>query len=245
MSKLILSHQTDSILEIILNRPDVGNAANDEMALEIANLVNSPADNTQLIVIRGAGDDFCIGRDTMAVPRPASPVDPLVRRRGHDIVFNCYGSIRNSSIPVIGVVQGRAFGFGCAIAAVCDITIASEVATFQVPEMMHNILPTMVMSTLVDRVPRKAFNYLIYTTAIISAERALHFGIVSDVVPAAQLEESVQRACDAILQMPRPAILGVKEYARTAFDMDIAGAVDYARNLHSTINSSAEMRKRH
>ena len=76
-------------------------------------------------------------------------------------------------MPVIGVVQGRALGFGCAIAAVCDITLASDKAQFQVPEMAHNILPTMVMSSFIDRVPRKAFTYLVYSTAVISAERAL------------------------------------------------------------------------
>jgi enoyl-CoA hydratase len=93
-----------------------------------------------------------------------------------EAVFKCYGAIRNSAVPIIAVVQGRALGFGCAIAAVADITIASDAATFQVPEMAHNILPTMVMSSFVDRIPRKAFTYLVYSTAIISAERALNFG---------------------------------------------------------------------
>ena len=107
------------------------------------------------------------------------------------MIFNAYGAIRNSPVPVIGVVQGRALGFGCAVAAVCDITLASDKAQFQVPEMAHNILPTMVMSSFVDRVPRKAFTYLVYSTAVIGAERALSFGIVSDVVPAGAARATV------------------------------------------------------
>ena len=85
--------------------------------------------------------------------------------------------------PVIGVVRGGALGFGCAIAAVCDITLAADTAQFQVPEMLHNIMPTMVMSALVDRVPRKAMSYFVYSTAMISAARAREAGLVSEVVP--------------------------------------------------------------
>ncbi|HAM40980.1 MAG TPA: enoyl-CoA hydratase, partial [Candidatus Omnitrophica bacterium] len=105
------------------------------------------------------------------------------------MVFNCYGAFRRSPIPIVGVVQGRAVGFGCALAALCDITIASDAAKFQLPEMGHNIMPTMAMSALVDRVPRKALMYLVYSTAVIGAERALSFGLVSEVVPAAELDE--------------------------------------------------------
>jgi len=112
-----------------------------------------------------------------------------------------------------------------------------------VPEMAHNILPTMVMSSFIDRVPRKAFTYLVYSTAVISAERALSFGIVSDVVPAAGLEDAVKSLTAAILKAPAPAIHGVKEYARTAFSMSTEGAIDYARNIHAVINSASAMRR--
>ena len=101
----------------------------------------------------------------------------------------------------------------------------------------------MVMSSFVDRIPRKAFTYLVYSTAIISAERALNFGIVSDVVPAAKLEDAVAQVTGAILKAPLPAVRGVKEYARHAFSMHTDSAVDFARNIHALINSSAEMRR--
>ena len=111
--------------------------------------------------------------------------------------------------------------------------------------MAHNILPTMVMSSFVDRVPRKAMSYLVYSQAEIGPERALSFGIVSDVVPAASLEAAVETLTAAILKAPRPAIQGVKEYVKTAPDMAVFGAVEFARNLHATVNSSHEMRRKH
>ena len=109
--------------------------------------------------------------------------------------------------------------------------------------MAHNVLPTMVMSSLIDRLFRKALTYLVYSTAVISAMRALSVGLVSEVVPATDLEEQVQTLCAALLKAPRPAVLGAREYARSAFTMGINGAVDFAWNLHAAINSSSEMRK--
>jgi enoyl-CoA hydratase/carnithine racemase len=142
---------------------------------------------------------------------------------------------------VIGVVRGRAFGFGCAIAAVCDITLAADSARFQVPEMAHNIMPTMVMSALVDRVPRKAMTYLVWSTAVVSPPRAREAGIVSEIFPAAELDAAVDALCEQIMKAPRPARVGCKDYARAALDMDVTGAIEYARSIHAVINSSSEM----
>ncbi|HLQ92804.1 MAG TPA: enoyl-CoA hydratase-related protein, partial [Xanthobacteraceae bacterium] len=87
-------------------------------------------------------------------------------------------------------------------------------------------------------------NYLVYSTVTIWAERALSYGLVSDVVPEAELDAAADRICQTILKAPRMATEAVKDYMRAAPDMAIAGAVDYARNLHATINSSIEARAR-
>jgi enoyl-CoA hydratase/carnithine racemase len=103
-------------------------------------------------------------------------------------------------------------------------------------------MPTILMSSLVDRVPRKAVAYLIYSTDMVNAARARNFGIVSEVVPDTELGASVDKLCQSILKAPRPATLAVKEYLRAAPDMAIAGAVDLARNMHATINSAIDAR---
>lgn len=243
MSNEILVQQDGPILRVTLNRPDAGNGVSDDMAAELAGILDRAADTSQFVVLRGAGPDFCTGRAHTGGRAPEGPPEALALRRRNEVVFNCYGAFRRSPIPIVGVVQGRAVGFGCALAALCDITIASDAAKFQLPEMGHNIMPTMAMSALVDRVPRKALMYLVYSTAVIGAERALSFGLVSEVVPAAELDEAVQALCAALVKAPRPATLAVKEYAQVALSMDLQGAIDFARNLHATINSSSEMRR--
>ena len=241
MSKDILTQQDGAILRVTINRPETGNGMSNDMAVELAGIFDAAASTSQFVVLRGAGKDFCIGRAGLG-PQPATQPEALDLRRSNEPVFQCYGSFRRSTIPIIGVVQGRAIGFGCALAALCDITIAADTAKFQFPEMGHNIMPTMAMSALVDRVPRKALMYMIYSAAIVDAERALTFGMVSEVVPEAQLDAALQTLCNTMLKAPAAATPAVKEYVRNALTMDISSAVDLARNLHSVINSSSEMR---
>ena len=139
--------QDGPILRITINAPERGNAVTDEMVAELTGVINDAHKRADIVVLRGAGKDFCVGRHGMG-GRPAVEPTAYERRNFSDVVFDCYGALRNSPVPVIGVVQGGAHGFGCAVAAACDITIASDAATFSVPEMLHNIMPTMVMSSL-------------------------------------------------------------------------------------------------
>jgi enoyl-CoA hydratase len=234
--------QDGVILRITLNQPKRGNAVTDDMVRELTKLIKQAPKKSDLVVLRGAGADFCVGRAGMGA-RPAVEPTAYTRRKFSDVVFEAYGAMRSCPIPIIAVVQGGAHGFGCAIAAACDITIASDKASFSVPEMAHQIMPTMVLSSFVDRVPRKAAAYMTYSMFEISPERALSYGIVSDVVPAAKLDATVDRLTTAMLKAPGISLRAVKEYIRTGPDMPVAGAIEYARNLHAVINSAAEIRK--
>lgn len=245
MSNEILTQQDGQILRITINRPEQGNGMTDTMVVELTGIIREAPKTSQAVLLRGAGKEFCIGRAGMGGPPAAGSLpDAYQRRTDSDVVFDAYGAMRASPIPVIAVVQGKALGFGCAIAAACDVTLASDAAVFQVPEMGHNILPGMVMSSFIDRVTRKGLTYLVWSQAVIGAERAVEFGIASDVVPAAKLDQAVNDLIAAILKAPAVAVRGVKEFTRVAYDMPLAGAVDYARNLHSLINSSGEMRRK-
>ena len=240
MSDEILVERVDRTTRITLNRADSGNAMTDAMAAALGRAITD-AGESHFIVLRGAGNDFCTGREGMG-NRPAEPLTAYERRAQADVIFGCHAAFRRSPVPVVGVVQGRARGFGCTLAALCDITLASAAATFQLPETAHGIMPTIAMSSMTDRVPLKALMYLAYSTRVIDAPRALSMGIVSDVFAPDALEGAVDELCAALEKAPRPAILGIKEYARSAMSMDISNAVDFARNLHATANSAAGMR---
>ncbi len=240
MSEPILKEKDGDITTIVLNRPEVGNRQTDPTWAQLTEMINAAAKESRVILFKGAGEDFCLGREAMGQPGPV--LEAYAVRERSETIFNLYGAFRHAKIPIVGAVQGRAVGLGCALAALCDITIASDRARFQFPEMAHHIMPTIAMSALVDRVPRKAATYLIYSTQEIDADKALVFGLVSAVVPANDLDTTVAGLVDHFKKIPLPALLAVKEYARSAFNMSSQAATDFARNLHATVNSFSGMR---
>jgi enoyl-CoA hydratase len=240
MAEPILRQKDGDVTTIILSRPEAGNRQTDTTWAQVTEMIDAAAKESRLILFKGAGEDFCLGREAMGQPGPV--LEAYGVRERSETIFNLYGAFRNAKVPIIGVVQGRAVGLGCALAALCDITIASEKARFQFPEMTHRIMPTIAMSALVDRVPRKAATYLIYSTQEIDAHKALVFGLVSNVVPANELDATVTALVDHFKNVPLPALLAVKEYARSAFSMSTQAATDFARNLHATVNSFSAMR---
>jgi enoyl-CoA hydratase len=246
MSNELQSRIDGPALRITINRPDAGNGMSDDMAREMTALLESAHEKAQFVVLKANGKDFCIGRASMGAAPPPSAVKPeaLERRDQNDVVFNCYGAFRKCVLPIVGIVQGRALGFGASIAALCDITIAASDAKFQIPEMGHNIMPTMVMSALIDRVAKKHLGYLVYSTDVVSADDALKYGLVSKVVAPADLEKAEADIIARLAATPQPAQTGVKDFLKTAADMPVPGAVDYARNIHAVINSSSKMARK-
>ena len=242
MADPILKEVDGDITTITLNRPEAGNRQTDATWAEVTRMLGDAAKDSRLILFKGAGEDFCLGRETMGQPPPTPAPEAYTVRDRSDTIFNLYGAFRNAKAPIIGIVQGRAVGLGCALAALCDITIAGDRARFQFPETAHRIMPTIAFSALVDRVPRKAATYMIYSTAEIDAHKALTFGLVSNVVPHQELDANVKALVEHFKKMPLPAVFAVKEYARTAFDIGAQAATDFARNLHATVNSFSGMR---
>jgi len=244
MTDAIRAERRGGVYAITLNRPEAGNAVSDSMIVQLGDLLEAVDSTVRVITIEGAGSDFCVGREPPSPGAPRRQMEALELRRAHDIVFRTYGLVRHSRGPVVAMVRGRALGFGFALAAIADITLAADSATFQIPEFAHNIMPTMVMSALIDRVPLKALMHRVYTAAAFGAEEALKIGAISAIEPASQLDNAFKSLLEQLLAAPTPALLAVKEFARNAQAIDINKAVEYARALHAVINSSTEMQRR-
>ncbi len=234
--------QDGRLLRIKLQRE--GNGVSDGMAAELSAALLKAHETSDAVLLTSGGPDYVTGR----VREPGSPppdAEAYARRAEYDAIFGSYKAIRNCLVPVVTAIEGRAMGFGAAVAALCDVSFASDTATFNIPEIGHNVMPTMVMSALYDRIPRNVLLWMSYSMDFISADRALTYGFVSHVVPAAQLNAEVDRFITLLPSRPRPAVLGLKEYVHVAPRMDELGAIDYARSLHSIVNTSAAMKKKH
>jgi enoyl-CoA hydratase len=242
MGDRVLVEQDGVVRKLTLNRPDEGNILTDQMVAELRDAVVGVPDDCKVILLKGSGSDFCLGRDLGSLNLGGPMPEALALRRQNDVIFDCYNSMRTAPVPVVAMVQGRARGFGCALAAAADITIAAEDAVFQLPEMGHGVMPGMAMSALVDRASRKAFLYLFLSAMPVTAERALAAGLVSDIAPAETLEGRTDELLGSMLRASRAAAQAVKQYARSAFGLDLQAATDLASNLHATMNSARELR---
>lgn len=231
--------QDGRLLRITFGRE--GGGVSDGMAARMSEVLYRAHETSDAVLLTAAGPDFCTGRVREA-DGPPSP-EAYSRRPEYDGIFGSYTAIRNAQIPVVACVEGRAMGYGTAVTALCDVSFASDTATFNIPEIEHNVMPTMVMSAVAGRMNRNAILWMAYSAEFIDAQRALCYGLVSQVVPAASLKAEAERFCATLLARPRPAILGLKEYLRVAPHMDDQGATDYARSLHSMVNTAAAMKR--
>lgn len=228
-----------ALATLTLTRPDCGNVISNAMGAEISGLLDRCHDAT-LLVLRGAGADFCLGRDGAAMRAEAPSLKTALdyRRGNTEPALALYAAFRRLPAPVLGVVQGRAVGLGCALAGLCDITIAADNASFQLPEMDHGIPPCLAMSALLDHLSPKQIAWLVYSTEAIDAQRALAMGLVSTLVPAAQLEQAADAFVKKTLGRKPAAVPAVKEYLKSAPRMDHQAASDFGSNLLANVLAS-------
>ena len=192
---------------------------------------------TKLLVIRGEGPDFCLGRAPGRAGQAAKSALEI-RNQITQPILDVYAEIRTAPVPVLAAVQGRASGFGCALVTQCDLAIAAEDAVFSLPEMDHDLPPTLAISAMLHKAPIKPLLHLVYTRDEIGAAKALSLGIIGRVVPGAALDDAIQETAAKLSGRNRAAICAIKEYALTAPHADPHGAARLAANLLATVFSS-------
>src|SRR3972149_1146324 len=127
---VVIGSRGDHVLEIVLSRPELGNALSPAMADAIVAAIEVMPDETKAVLLRAEGKDFCTGR-TAVMPPPGSRATALeLRKLIADPVLDFYERLRTVPVPLIATVQGRAFGVGCALAGLADICIATPSAQF-------------------------------------------------------------------------------------------------------------------
>jgi enoyl-CoA hydratase len=237
MSDVITSSRDGAVVTITIDRPAEGNVLTLDMLRALtARLKEVGASDAKVIALRSTGDDFCKGRDPKG--GPANPTALVMRDQVLQPILDVYDALNGAPQPVVCAVQGAAFGFGCAVATASDITIAADHAIFKLPEMSHNLPPTLAISALMTKVPRKAIAWLVYTMAEIDAKTAQSLGIVSHVVPKAQLDKTVADTIAAMTTRSAPALMAVKDYLRSAPMMEPRGAAAYGVALLSGVLAS-------
>ncbi|SRR5882724_1380967 len=211
---VLLESVHDGIAVLLMNRPERLNALNNELSTALHSSLQRIAkdDSIRVIVLTGAGRAFCAGGDLAAIGkgREANNLEQLepILRAGMAMVL----TMRTMPQPVIAAVNGAAAGAGMNVALAADIRISAEEATFGQNFAKVGLFPdyggTYFLPELAG--PSKAAE-MFYTGDMIDAQTALRLGLVSRVVPAAQLETEVKALAQKIANGPPLAIRAVKK----------------------------------
>jgi enoyl-CoA hydratase/carnithine racemase len=238
MSDLIRSSRDNAVATVTIDRAAEGNVLTLDMLRALTAAIKSAAaSDAKVIVLRSTGADFCRGRDPKG--GPVNPTALVMRGQVLQPILDVYAALNDAPQPTVCAVQGAALGFGCAMATACDVTIAADNATFKLPEMTHNLPPTLAISALMPKVPRKALAWMVYAMPELDAKTALQVGIVSAVAPLAKLDDAMAETLKAMTARSPAALNAVKEYLRSAPMMEPRGAAAYGVALLSGVLASA------
>ncbi|HVX89871.1 MAG TPA: enoyl-CoA hydratase/isomerase family protein [Gemmatimonadales bacterium] len=196
---MLTTHLDAGVLTLTLDRPDKRNALSSALiealhqGLERAELDGE----VRVVVIKGAGKDFCAGADLDELLASADR-DPAENEASALRLGALFQAIRRLPKPVVAVVQGRALAGGCGLATACDFVLAADTAQFGYPEIQRGFVPAMVMAMLVRQVGEKRALDLTGTGRLLTAAEAYQMGLVTSVIGAPDFGP---RALDLIRQL--------------------------------------------
>ncbi|MBM3120019.1 MAG: enoyl-CoA hydratase [Chloroflexi bacterium] len=179
----------DAVAQIILNRPEVNNSINLDMAKELMHIALRCSEDpvVRAIIITGRGNTFCPGGDLKAMPRDNENL-PYYLKEITTYLHAAVSRLTRMDAPVVVAVNGVAAGAGMSLACAGDIVLAAESARFVVAYTRAGLTPDGSLTYFLPRIVglRRAIE-LILTNRQVSAHEALDLGIVTQVVPDSEL----------------------------------------------------------
>ncbi len=202
------------VLTATLNRPDKRNAIDRAMIdrlLEVLERADLDA-AVRVIVLRGAGPDFCAGMDLNELLDSADR--SMTDNRDAALRFTeIFLRMRRIPKPVVAVVHGRALAGGCGLATACDLVFAARSAQFGYPEVQRGFVPAIVMTLLRRAVGEKIAFDLASTGRVLAATDAASYGLISRVFEDADLASggAVERILQALANTSASALALTKQ----------------------------------
>lgn len=226
---------------ITLNRPKQLNALNDTLMNELgAALQAFDADEgIGCIVVTGSEKAFAAGADIGAMAS-WSYMDVYKT----DYITRNWETIRSVRKPVIAAVAGFALGGGCELAMMCDFIIAADTAKFGQPEIKLGIIPGAGGTQRLPRAISKAKAMdMVLTSRMMDAAEAERAGLVSRVVPPAELLDVTLAAAQTICEFSGPSIMMAKECVNRAYEGTLSDGVMFERRLFHSLFATEDQKE--
>jgi methylglutaconyl-CoA hydratase len=219
--------QNAGIARITLNRPEKRNALSPELIAGLsAALADSARDaNLRVVILSGAGQDFCSGADLAAFDRAAEAgvLDHLETARAlADVLLQ----MRHHPRPIVAAVRGRALAGGCGLATGCDLILAAESAKFGYPEVNIGFVPAIVMAILRRNLSEKRAFELVSSGEMISAANAHACGLINRVFPDSDFDARVNEYAASLAAKSATAISLTKNLLYHTDSMPFDAAIE-------------------
>ena len=229
------------VATLLLNRPQRHNAMNDELIREVTDaaieLDNNPA--VRAVVLTGAGESFCAGGDLKWMQgifdaSRAERVEDSAR------LARMLRTLNELSKPLIGRINGQAYGGGTGMMSVCDITIAVESANFALTEVRLGLTPANISTFVVAKMGRANARRTFLNARPLTAAKARELNLVDEVVPDAELDHAVEEELKYLLQCGPGAIAATKKLIFYVDSHDTDTNLIYTANLLADTWESTE-----
>ena len=218
---------------ITLNRPKALNALNAALITELGKALDDFEASAEIgaIVLTGSEKAFAAGADIKEM-KDQTFIDAYVG----DFITKGWERITTCRKPVVAAVAGYALGGGCEVAMMCDFIIAADTAKFGQPEITIGIIPGAGGTQRLTRTVGKAKAMeMVLTGRMMDAIEAERSGLVSRIVPAADLVEEAVKAATAIAKLSRPIVMMAKEAVNRAYETTLSEGIRFERRLfHAT-----------
>ena len=240
----VLLETKDGIARITLNRPEKRNALDRELIAQLKEAIGASADNPdcRVVLLNGAGTDFCSGADLAGLEKTAQAgvLDNMADARQTAELFLM---MRNHPHPIIAAVHGRALAGGCGIATACDLVLAAESAQFGYPEVNIGFVPAMVMAILRRSVSEKAAFELVVGGQIISAGRAHEVGLAHRVYADDKFTTEVNAYAATLAAKPASALMLSKRLLYNMDSMSFEAALEAGVEINAIARLTEDCRR--
>src|SRR5262245_40066251 len=189
------------VAHLWLDRPDRHNALSVDLAQGLSESLHALGhdESVRVVVLGGRGPSFSAGADIGALKAAAAASfdENLVEAAK---LGGMFAALADLPKPVVGRIHGNVLGGGVGLACACDVTVASDDATFGLTEVRLGILPALISPYVIRRLGDRAARELMLTGERFNAARARELGVVHHVVPAAELDAKVAERCGELLK---------------------------------------------
>ena len=237
----LLYTKKDDVVTVILNRPDVHNAMNDVLIKELTQCFKrlTTDDSVVVVILTGNGKSFCAGADLSWMKRMINYSLEENKDDSH-LLLEMYETINSCPKPVIGRINGNAFGGGIGLLSVCDITVTVPEVQFAFSEVKLGIIPAVISTFIAPRMKLADMRRFFMTGERFDSVIANNIGLIDFIVPVEKLDDIVNSCIEQVRSSSPNAIKEVKHLMKNFLEMSLNKYKEFTVEKISELRISKE-----